>query len=93
MDWSYKGKWKAGKKDGTGEESFPDKTLYRGGFQNNLKNGGGKFFFENGCYFKGYFVDDIADGLECEQKAEDYIYKGPCKNNDFHGAGRVIYLD
>lgn len=89
----YRGKWKNGVKEGPGQETFPDGTTFSGGFSKNLKNGSGKFFFENQCYFKGYFVDDIADGPECEQKAEDYLFKGPCQDNDFHGPGRVIYYN
>lgn len=54
----YEGQFKDGKRDGNGEEVWPNGRHYSGQFKNDLKQGKGTFTWSSGDKFVGEFVDD-----------------------------------
>lgn len=71
-----------------GIEQYPDNTEFRGYYRDGLRNGYGEYIFSDTCYFKGNLANDSVNG-NGEQKGEDYLYKGPWKDNEMHGAATV----
>lgn len=49
--WIFKGKWKAGVKEGLGEETYPDGAVFTGNYHNDMKEGKGTIVFPNACIY------------------------------------------
>lgn len=62
--WVYKGKWKAGQKEGVGEEIFPDGTIFKGCYKDGVKEGEGLLIFATECQFDDRNIEQRGPALK-----------------------------
>jgi hypothetical protein len=85
----YVGDWKDDLKNGKASEKyFLDKSLYTGPFKEGLKQGQGKYAWQNGSSYEGAFNADNIEGEGKYISADGSVYQGQFKNNLKHGKGR-----
>lgn len=85
----YHGYWSAAtnKKQGYGQELFPNGTKYEGFWTNGEFDGQGRFIYENGDYFFGDWKHGRTQGSGTFISTEGTKYNGEWKNNLHHGHG------
>ena len=68
---------KNGKRNGYGIcYYFAEDYVYKGSWENDLKNGQGTLIYSNGSYFEGNFKDDLRNGYGIQYYTNEDIYKG-----------------
>lgn len=89
---SYKGSFKAGKKEGYGEQvrELVGYT-YIGYFKNNWAHGKGKKIFLNGNVHEGEFKSGFLTGQGTLVKKNGEKYRGGFRVGKFHGSGHLTY--
>jgi len=87
----YHGYWNSftNKKEGYGQELFPNGTKYEGFWNNNEFDGKGRFIYENGDYFFGEWKNGKTDGVGTFVSSEGIRYEGGWKNNLHQGYGNI----
>ena len=75
----------------TYEEVKTPRGFYHGEWQNNKFHGKGEFFFQDGSYYIGTFLEGIAHGEGRYCYNNGCVYQGEIKNNEANGVG--IYHD
>ncbi len=59
---TYRGGFKAGRKDGQGVKSWPNGDRYEGEFANDKRNGEGSYRYASGDVYTGEWKDDVPVG-------------------------------
>lgn len=97
----YEGDWKNDIREGYGKiefvNSIPQK-FYKGQMSDNLPNGNGVIYYEDGSYRSGFFQDGNLNDENCEgMLSVNQTFKGICKNDLLNGYveifdnGEVVY--
>ena len=89
----YKGSYKNGLFDGTGELVWSNGDFYRGEFKNGLKHGEGKEVFVSGTIYEGEFVNGYQQGKGKVKYNNGESYVGEFKQNEFDGNGKYLTHD
>ena len=67
---------------------------YKGDFQSNQRQGYGIYRYRNGDFYEGDWVNGMKAGHgRSYTKNDDRIYDGQFKNNQKHGAGKILTGD
>ena len=94
-NYTYKGQFTAGKKNGKGKlESFDTKSIYEGEFKNDKKEGYGIEKFKDGSIYKGYYSQDMKEGigiLTLRKERNSSIFEGEFKKDKIWGKGKYIW--
>lgn len=85
----YCGYWDitTNKKQGYGQELFPNGAKYEGFWNNGEFNGKGRFIYENGDYFFGDWKNGNTEGMGSFISIEGSTYYGGWENNLHQGYG------
>ena len=84
----YTGYMENGKRIGDdGILIVPNKSVFRGRWSNDKKNGPGFLKFEDGQYFSGTWVDDVMTGFFTCKYGPGHYYQGLMKNGKREGMG------
>ncbi|MDT8399394.1 MAG: hypothetical protein RQ899_12330 [Pseudomonadales bacterium] len=105
--WVYKGRWKAGKRDGRGIYWDKNNNIYIGQWRNDRRNGQGSQFFavedwkedahtenwllENTENYSGSFKNDVFAGHGVYRWQDGTRYVGEWAANKKHGEGYFEY--
>ena len=68
-------------------------SRYIGEVKNNLPNGKGEEYFNQGDIYKGSFVNGKKEGYGIFEKRNKFIYEGYFKNDKYEGKGKIYYLN
>ena len=90
-NYTYKGQFIAGKKDGKGKlESFNTKSIYEGEFKNDMKEGYGIEKYNDGSIYKGHYKNGMKEGtgiLLLKKEKKNSIFEGEFKDDKIWGKG------
>ena len=90
-NYTYKGQFIAGKKDGKGKlESFNTKSIYEGEFKNDMKEGYGIEKYNDGSIYKGHYKNGMKEGtgiLSLKKEKKNSIFEGEFKDDKIWGKG------
>ena len=88
----YKGDFLEDKKNGKGQQKYPDGTIYFGEFKEDKRHGNGKMFLDGikSWSYKGEFVEDKITGKGRFKWNEQKLYIGSWLNNELSGYGILI---
>ena len=90
-NYTYKGQFIAGKKDGKGKlESFNTKSIYEGEFKNDMKEGYGIEKYNDGSVYKGHYKNGMKEGtgiLSLKKEKKNSIFEGEFKDDKICGKG------
>ena len=90
-NYTYKGQFIAGKKDGKGKlESFNTKSIYEGEFKNDMKEGYGIEKYNDGSVYKGHYKNGMKEGtgiLSLKKEKKNSIFEGEFKDDKIWGKG------
>ena len=90
-NYTYKGHFIAGKKDGKGKlESFNTKSIYEGEFKNDMKEGYGIEKYNDGSIYKGHYKNGMKEGtgiLSLKKEKKNSIFEGEFKDDKIWGKG------
>ena len=96
----YFGEFEYGERSGEGEETFSDKSRYKGGYNNGERNGMGVLFSPDGSeLYRGEWYDDLRHGkgllLHHRQEGSTWegSYEGDFNYDTLSGNGRYTYTD
>lgn len=78
----YIGEAKNGKREGLGEQRWPDGATYEGEFKDDKANGKGKFVHPDGDYYEGDWVNNKAEGIGRYTRHTGGYYKGGWVNDE-----------
>ena len=88
---TYHGYWSkaTSKKEGYGQQVFPNGSKYEGFWQNGAFNGNGRYIYETGDYYVGEWKDGKADGQGLYVGGDGTTYEGGWKESLHHGKGKI----
>lgn len=86
----YEGTFKEGIIHGYGKYSYQN-YMYIGNWKNELKEGYGEEFYENGLNFKGYYSNDKKNGKGKLMWPNGRAYEGNFIDSVIHGIGKMIW--
>ena len=93
----FEGNFVNGKREGSGRITFPNKKsiFYIGQYKNDVGNGKGKEFYENGnVAYEGDFVNNNRQGYGKEYYENGKLkYEGNFFNDKYEGNGKYYYED
>ncbi|MGA8005286.1 MAG: hypothetical protein WCA17_04240 [Burkholderiales bacterium] len=93
---TYRGHFKAGRKDGEGVKSWPNGDRYEGGFVDDHKQGHGIYTWGRGPWkgerYDGEFANDRRNGQGTYRYADGDVYSGPWKDDVPVGAPTPMML-
>lgn len=93
-DSKYEGECNSsGQKHGKGSLQFPDRSKYRGQFQNGLPWGDGVMELEDGGRYEGQFSGGKFHGYGVFTNKDGMKYEGQFENGDIRGNGLVTFAD
>lgn len=91
---TYTGQFKAGLREGIGEETTPDGDGYTGQWLRDMKHGKGRMLLANGDYYEGDFFENKpqGNGIYIRGFDKDKItYTGEFRNSEQNGYGVETY--
>jgi hypothetical protein len=86
-DFSYKGQWKDGKRNGEGIMAYKTANKVYSTFKNNQIDGFTKIINEENDVYQGYFTNGYANGHGIIKSSKDASYEGNWLSNNQHGFG------
>lgn len=95
----YKGQWviddknKTKKRDGEGQQTWADGSLYEGMWKNDKANGLGRLIHADGDVYEGEWKDDKAHGFGKYMHTDGAQYEGFWREDKQHGKGRETWPD
>lgn len=84
----YIGHWYNHKRNGKGQQLYPDGSLYEGNWQDDKRQGLGRFIDSAGDVYEGDWLDDIACGRGKYSQRGGASHVGEWRDNKQHGVGR-----
>ena len=90
VEIKYVGHSYKGKAEGFGYAVFDKKGFYEGEWDNNMRNGLGKYYWTNGDIYEGEYRKGIREGVGVYYFESGEKYIGEWKNNLRHGKGKVV---
>lgn len=90
---AFTGSWVAGKRNGSGEESLADGSVYRGDFRGDLRSGRGVQSGPDGSQYQGQFEAGLRHGRGALRRADGTSYEGEFSFGRADGKGRTAWLD
>jgi len=90
-EYTYKGGFKYGKRNGKGEIRFKDGSSYKGGIFNGKAHGEGVRVGADGGRYKGGWYKDRRDGFGIQDYENGSRYRGKWKNSRYNGDGVIFY--
>ena len=88
--WIYTGEWLKGQRHGKGRLTM-NEDFYEGEFKNSSFDGQGTYFYEDGTYEKGKWVQGRREGYGITNYSNGHVYEGEIKNNLRDGSGTMTY--
>lgn len=88
---SYRGHVKDGLYHGSGKLKLPKGEHYEGAFANGLRNGRGKYIWENGETYEGHWLDGDRHGYGIQQSPDGDRYEGHFVNGKRTGRGKMVW--
>ena len=76
---------------GIGKMTFPDGTVYVGGFIDGKKSGVGRIDYGDGSSYEGEFHDDAPHGTGKNTTTSNGVYEGQLKYGHMHGMGKMTF--
>ena len=93
LSYFYEGEWKFDKREGEGEEIWPDGSYYKGFYSNNTRNGFGEYFSSDGENYIGNWKGGQKDGVGEIKWPDGCKYKGEFVNGEIEGEGEYFHRD
>jgi len=90
VDIRYIGEVKQGKAQGFGYAIFDKKGFYEGYWNKNLRNGNGKYTWQNGDFYEGKYFNGLRNGFGTYHFSSGEQYIGQWQNDLRHGHGVLL---
>jgi hypothetical protein len=84
---NFSGGFQNNLREGYGEESYPDGSVYKGNYKNNEKDGEGCYLWPDRTVFTGMFKHSMLHGYGEMTWTDGRVYKGNFSENKLHGKG------
>ncbi len=82
-----------GKKEGYGQQLYPNGEKYEGLWKDGLPEGNGRYIYENGDHYAGQWKRGKAEGMGAFVGVDGNQYVGEWKENMNHGRGKETRKD
>lgn len=89
----YRGEWENGKRNGKGEQYYPNGAMYQGHWKNDQRHGKGRFVDPSGEMYDGEWFNDKYHKKGVYISKEGATYTGDFKDGKKQGMGKEEYAD